>query len=405
MTCGLQAMPQFQMEKLPGWGEATHQLAASDCEPLLLPELLAMADNDLHARWEQLSLGYPGNSAGDQALREEIAEGLYGGSLSADNVLGVIPAEGILLGIHALNLQPRDHVICMTPGYASLRTIAAHALGCEVTSWPVEYRRRPGTDSDEPFFSTDTLRELFRPGRTKLVVVNVPHNPTGALPNPQEWCEIVSVCAEHDAYLFSDEMYRHLERQGGQPTLPAAAEIYDRGISLSGLSKAYGLAGLRIGWLASQDAAVLRKASDLKDYTSICAGTPNECLALIALRARQKLWSRCNGIIGRNLELLAKFVASRPGSIEWIPPTAGPIAFPRLLAADGQASAHCCALLRNERVMLIPERHFAQSSGDSADRRVRIGLGRQSMETMLEAWGREIDRVMCAESSMTATTK
>jgi hypothetical protein len=275
-------------------------------------------------------------------------------------------------------------------------------------------------------FCVERLGELIEPGRTRLLVVNVPHNPTGWLPTPREWSELIHLCDRHGAasimrrpdpppqlawhgrqlphprhslptarlhagrdsyhrgagdwsrsavclgwvvklswflsaaaglWLFSDEMYRHLERERLQtthPTLPTAAAAYPgRGVTLggacarcwrcthtrmphalphpptrprpppqrrrwaeirsdtthlaggellmgvlpivpivpvAGLSKAWGLAGLRAGWLACSEPSVLRRAAELKDYTSICAGTPNECLALMALRARERCW-------------------------------------------------------------------------------------------------------------------
>lgn len=228
-------------------------------------------------------------------LLEELASGLYEGALRVDQLLGVVPAEGILLAMHSL-LSPGDHVITMTPGYTSLRTVAETAIGCEVSEWAAQWSAETG----EPGFTVGALRQLIRPGSTKMVVVNFPHNPTGALLSPAEWDELVCCCDKHGVWLFSDEMYRHLERDG-VPTLPSAAESYSKGVSLSGLSKAYGLPGLRVGWLAAQDTEVLRRAAELKDYTTICAGAPNECLGLIALRARKTLWARCNGIIDENI--------------------------------------------------------------------------------------------------------
>ena len=121
-------MPRFEMEKMEGWQPGTLQLAASDCEPLLLRELLELADDDSRQRWEELSLGYPSSSAGEPALLAEIADGIYSGALRPDQVLGVIPAEGILLAMHSIGLEPGDHVVSMAPGYASLSSVASHAL-------------------------------------------------------------------------------------------------------------------------------------------------------------------------------------------------------------------------------------------------------------------------------------
>jgi aspartate/methionine/tyrosine aminotransferase len=306
--CGLQHLPRFALEKLPGWEAAEHDLCASDVEPLSLTELLALGEDqggDARERWENLSLGYPASTQGDGALREEVAGGVYGGALTADEVLGVAPSEGILLAMHAL-LTPGDHVVAMNPGYGSLSAVATHALGCDVTPWEAEWRPTGGPHDgygEQVTFDVGRLRSLITP-KTKLVVVNFPHNPTGFVPLQHEWEDLVDLCASKGLYLFCDEMYRHLEPAGTR-TLPAACTLaYGRGVSLGGLSKAYGLAGLRVGWLATRDASVLGRCHELKDYTTICAGSPNECLGLMALRSREKLWARANTIIAANTALL-----------------------------------------------------------------------------------------------------
>ena len=265
-------MPRFEMEKLPAWSSAperTVQLAASDCEPLLLPELLALADDDCRERWASLSLGYPCNSLGEPALLRELAEGLYGGRLGGgapeSNVLGVIPAEGILLAMHSLLTgEGGEHIVAMAPGYESLSSVARHALRCEVTPWEAQW----GSDG-HPTFCLGRLESLLRP-ETKLLVVNVPHNPTGWLPTPSEWQALIALCEERGLWLFSDEMYRHLERPA-HPTLPSACTEYRKAVTLGGLSKAWGLAGLRLGWLASRHEGLISRCGELKDYTSICA--------------------------------------------------------------------------------------------------------------------------------------
>eukprot|EP01046_Picozoa_sp_COSAG06_P016682 COSAG06_NODE_1111_length_10651_cov_5.925227_5_plen_425_part_00 len=387
-SLGLRGLPPFHMEKLDGWEQARHQLAASDCEPLSLSALLALADDECRQKWDNLSLGYP-PSRGDELLLAEIAGGLYAASgLSAEHILGVVPAEGILLAMHAL-LSPGDHAVVMEPCYASLRSVAESALDCSISPWSVEWQA-----DGRPTFCLDKLRRLVAEPGTTLLVVNFPHNPTGFVPTPDEWSEIVRICDERGIYIFSDEMYRHLERREyGCTTLPSAAESYSRGVTLSGLSKAYGLPGLRVGWIASPDEAVVSRCFELKDYTTICASAPNECLALIALRNREALWERCNGIISRNVRLMDTFAQGRERVIEWRPPSAGPVALPRLLG--GGAADHCAAALRDEGVMLIPDREFGttedRASKSYADNRLRIGLGRAGFEDMLEAWGRVLD--------------
>jgi len=121
--------------------------------------------------------------------------------------------------------------------------------------------------------------------------VNFPHNPTGALPSFADYERILEIAASYGIAVFSDEMYRLLERNEGD-RLPAAVELYDKAVSLSGVSKTIGLAGLRIGWLVVRDERLMRRLVQLKDYTTICSSAPSEILALAGLRARDAILAR-----------------------------------------------------------------------------------------------------------------
>ncbi len=260
---------------------ARRLLSASDCESVTLTELLGLADDETRALWERLWLGYT-ESAGHPLLREEIA-GLYG--LSAEDMLVAAPEEAIFVAMNAL-LEPGDEVVVTWPAYQSLAEIA-RAIGCRVLRW--ELRVKNGRWALDP----DELAALLSP-RTKLVVANFPHNPTGYLPARAEWEEVVRMTAERGVTLFSDEMYRWLEYHEGQ-TLSAACEMAEKAVTLGGVSKSLGLPGLRIGWLATRDRSLLRRASEIKDYTTICSSAPSEILALMGLRARDWLVGRRAG--------------------------------------------------------------------------------------------------------------
>ena len=167
-------------------------------------------------------------------------------------------------------------MIATFPGYQSLYAIA-EALGCSVTRWPLEVcEDRWGLD-------LDFLAAAIQP-ETRLLVVNFPHNPTGYLPSRDELEAIMELARRHDLHVFSDEMYRLLEYDA-ETRLPPVADLYKRGISLSGLSKSFALPGLRIGWLAMQDADLLARCIAFHDYTTICNSAPAEILGIMALRA------------------------------------------------------------------------------------------------------------------------
>ena len=250
-------------------------------------------------------------------MRAEIAR-LYAG-ITAEDCLVIVPEEGIFLAMNAI-LESGDHVICTFPGYQSLYEIAG-SLGCQVTKWKPE-------EENGWRFNPDFLEEHIRPN-TRLIVVNFPHNPTGYLPTREDFQRIVDIARKQDAYLFSDEMYRYLEYDPND-RLPSACEVYERAISLFGMSKTFGMAGVRTGWVITQDREVYSKLMALKDYTTICGSAPSEILSIIALRAKEKIIDLHLTRIRRNLGLLDKFFADFSDRFEWTRPRVGTIAFPRL---------------------------------------------------------------------------
>jgi len=348
---------------------ARHVLSCSDCEALTLAEVLALADVETRARWDALRLAYT-ESQGHPLLRREVA-GLYP-AVEPDEVLEVVPEEGILLVMHAL-LEPGDHVVATWPGYQSLFQVARD-LGCEVTPW------RPAEDRGWRF-EVDDLRAALRP-TTRLVVVNFPHNPTGALPTREELVRLAALVGENGAFLFSDEMYRWLEREPGD-LLPSAVELSRRSVVLGGLSKSLSAPGLRVGWLVTHDATLRQQLAVAKDYTTICGSAPSEVLALAILRARDEIFARNRARIRANVAAFDAFVERHRGLLGWTPPAAGPVAFVRLAAREG-AAAFCRRLVEEAGVMLLPSTVF-----DYGDAHVRVGLGRASLGdglSALEGW-------------------
>jgi aspartate/methionine/tyrosine aminotransferase len=323
-----------------------------------------MADEENRGLWEDLKLGYT-ESAGHPRLRGAIAAAYDG--LAPEDTLVVTPEEGIFLSMQAL-LSPGDHVICTFPGYQSLCAIP-RAMGCRVTLWEPR-------ETDTWRFDLSRLADLLRPD-TRLVVVNFPHNPTGAMLPPEAFGTLIDLLERRGIPLFSDEMYRHLECDSGS-TLPAACEIYDRAVSLSGLSKAYGLPGLRIGWLASRDHGFLMQAARLKDYTTICASAPSEILAIMALARRGTILRRQRARLLANLGVLETFMAEHAAIFEWRRPSGGSICFPALRRPEG-AAAFCDRLVQAAGIMLVPAAPF-----DYGDRHVRIGFGRDNLAEVLQ---------------------
>ena len=344
-----------------------HVLSASDCESLSLAELLEMASPEATDLWHGLRLGYT-ESQGHPRLREEIA-GLYE-SVGPEGVVVAAPEEAIFIAMHAL-LEPGDHVVVLTPAYQSLHEVP-RSIGCEVTSWPLE----AAADA----WSLDIGRlESSLTERTRMVVVNFPHNPTGAMLTRAELDAIVALAASRGAWLFSDEMYRLLEHDPAD-RLPAVADLYDRGISLSGLSKAFGLPGLRIGWLATRAPELPARFLEVKDYTTICSSAPSEVLAIAALGARERILARNLAIVLSNVAEAERFFAAYADTFDWLAPRAGSVAFPRW-RGEGTADRLCSGLLDSRGVMLVPGSLFDFPG------HVRIGLGRRDLPEALDLLG------------------
>lgn len=344
---------------------AKHLLSASDCESMALPALLALADDETRGLWERLWLGYT-ESQGHPLLREEIA-GLYSG-LDRDDVLVAAPEEAIFVLMHA-RLEPGDEVVLTWPAYQSLEEVA-RSLGCNVVRW------RLRAEGGRWQLDIDDLRRLISE-RTRLLIVNFPHNPTGYLPDATTWAGIIETAAARGITVFSDEMYRWLEYDAAQG-LPSACEVYEKAVTLSGLSKSFGLPGLRIGWLATRDRGLLIRAGEIKDYTTICSSAPSEVLGIAAVRARDKIVARNRQIVLSNLALAESWFAGRPDAFEWLPPAAGPVAFPRWRGA-GSTLDFAESAVRQRRVMIAPGEMFDFPG------HFRIGLGRKNFAQALGA--------------------
>ena len=264
-----------------------------------------------------LGLGY-GHQLGCPLLREDIVSNYFerneNVSISTSDINVVVPAEGIYLAMTTL-LSPSDHVVVTTPSYQSLHQLA-ESRGCDVSRWS------PSVSVDGKFtFDIDELISKITP-QTKMVVMNFPHNPTGAMITPAELRCIIYHCRANDAYLFMDEMYKYLEHPGVE-TLPSVATLYEKGISLGGVSKWGSLAGIRIGWVATKDELAKREIARMKDYTTISSSRPSEVLASIGLRNKSLLVKNNMDIINEGKAHLRAFVQSHPDKFEWVEPEGG----------------------------------------------------------------------------------
>jgi len=334
-----------------------HVLGGSDIEGYALHDLLQLADPESLKLWQQLHLGYT-ETAGHPALREAIGD-LYA-TVGADNVIVCTgAAEALYLLSNAL-LGPGTHAVVVVPAFESLYKVAV-ATGAQVSLVSLD-------SSDGWSLDLAALEAAIRDD-TRAIFINYPHNPTGAQLGGEQFRSLLELAHRRGIPVVSDEVYRNLEFDPAT-RLPAAADLTATAVSVGVMSKAYGLAGLRIGWVASQDTELVRRVRNLKDYTSVCSSAPAEILSLIALRAADEVVGRCKRIVLENLDHVEAFMRRWSDIIDWVAPRGGTVAFPRLRLAT-PVDEFVEALARQESVLLLPGSVF-----DDTENRFRIGLGR-----------------------------
>jgi len=370
-------LPDFRLETYFSRWEfnARFHLCASDMESMSVSELLKLAKEDDRASLEALRLGYT-ETFGAPDLRAAIAA-TYDNIDQADVLTFAGAEEGIFAAMQAL-LTADDHAIVVTPNYQAAETVPGAI--CAVSGVALEADNNWALDVEK-------VRGALR-ANTKLLSINFPHNPTGKVISRETLNELVSLARERGLYLFSDEVYRLLERDE-TARLPQVCDLYERGLSLNVMSKAYGLPGLRIGWIATQDRDVLHRMERVKHYLSICNSAPSEILALIALRSANSILERNRKIIQENLALMNVFFAEFQHLFEWSVPDGGCIGYPRYLGEDG-VEKFCQTLVEDAGVLLLPASVYRSDFTPTPKDRFRVGYGRLNTAEGLAALKRFI---------------
>ena len=359
-------LPVFRLEDFLGVWEfkAPYLLCCSDAESWSLNDIVALADAETSKLWNNLRLSYT-EVKGLPSLREEIAA-MYP-SLNSEQILCFAGAEeGIYCAAMAL-IEAGDHAITIRPCYQSLDELPRHS-GAAITT--ISLAEESGWQLD-----LDAVGRAIQPN-TRIIFINYPHNPTGARLNAAQQKALIDLCRERNIMIFSDEVYRLLGHPAEGWTDPMAS-LYERGISLGVMSKAFGLAGLRIGWLACTDKAVLKKMENVKHYISICNSAPAEILSLMALRQKDKILKRNNEIVESNLLLLDEFMDRHKEIFSWVRPDGGCVGFVRYHGRK-PIEEFCRALVEETGVLLLPGTVY-----DWAQPHFRLGFGRQNMPDVL----------------------
>jgi aspartate/methionine/tyrosine aminotransferase len=366
-------MRDFALERYFSKWEFTarYHMTASDMESMSVSDLLAMATPEDRHLFETLRLGYT-ETLGLPELRMEIAQ-TYD-SAKPEHILCFVGAEeGVYIAMRVL-LAPEDHAIIIVPNYQAAETLPLSI--CAVSGVALN-------PDDNWSLNIDQIRHALRPN-TKLISINFPNNPTGTIIPRDRFDDLVELCRERGIYLFSDEVYRLLERDAGI-RLPQAADVYERALSLNVMSKAYGLPGLRIGWVMTKDRDVLQRMERYKHYLSICNSAPSERLAIIALKARDKILTRNRALVSENLRKLTAFFNDFPASFRWTESDGGCVGFPRY-TGPMDTNTFCKILVEETGVLLLPPTVYRSELLEAPQDRFRIGFGRKDMDIGLAAF-------------------
>lgn len=336
-----------------------YNIAESCIKPLTVSELEEVCKCDLLHTEEVANLGYT-DSRGTYELRSAIAR-LYPGR-TADNVLvttGAIEANYL---VFVAFLQPGDLVITEFPAYQQLYEVP-QALGSEVRAWNLRSESNYRPDISE-------LDAMMATSRGKMIVINHPHNPTGASLDAGSMAAICEIAEQYDTILLSDEVYRGLTLTDGIAT-PSAQLFSDKAITVGSMSKAFGLSGLRIGWIVGPR-DVIERCWEIRDYTSICPSGPSQAMALAALNNIGTIMARNVSLARNNFSILSQWISSNSDIVSWVPPCEGVVAFVKY-HVDTDSVKIAGDLAEIDSVLVIPgacfevEGHFRIGFGGDSD--------------------------------------
>jgi len=367
------ALPDFRLEVYLGRWEfaARYHLTASDPQTLTIRELLALGSADDREAFAELPLGYT-PTWGTERLLTAIAATYE--TLRPEHVLTFSGAEEAMFWAVQELVSAGEHALVTVPNYQSMESLAV-ATGAEVEGIALRI--------DDGSFDLRELVRLLRPN-TRLVAVNFPNNPTGIVLSKAQFRELAGICESRGITLLSDEVYRGIELDPLR-TLPQAADLSATAVSLNVMSKAYGLPGLRIGWLASQNRPLLERLERRKHYTTICNAAASEFLAAVALEHAAEVQARIRSIIAANVPRFREFFDRWPDLFEWQPPAGGCVSFARYLGSDG-VETFCRRLVEEAGIVVLPASIFSSSLADVPQDRFRIGVGRRDPEPALSAF-------------------
>jgi aspartate/methionine/tyrosine aminotransferase len=350
---------EFQVERWLDTYEtrAKYELAETDAKPFTLEELNQLnPSGNLLQKLLKIKIGY-NPTMGTDALRNKIAN-LYGSDTSSENIIvttGAIEADYLLSNVI---VNSGDKVVALWPAYQALYS-TVEACGAQLEFWKL---------SAEDNFQPDLEKlSTILDHKTKLLVLNIPNNPTGAVINEQQLRKILQWAEEYDFYVICDEVYHELIYHPGIVP-PYARSLSKRAISVGSMSKAYGLSGLRLGWIAGPE-SIIEQCWSYKDYTSISNSPISDYLAQFALDNFKQISERNHNIIIKNRETLKQWFEEHNKFFNYYLPQAGVLCFPKLKNIPISSKELALELFNNKSLLVVPGECFGFPN------HLRIGFG------------------------------
>lgn len=357
-------LERFALERwMTRWElEVDYDICESGILPLSLGELYTLIGSeqaaDLEAQVTSMPQSYS-EARGTLALRTALAS-TYCGVTPGDILVTTGAIEANFLLFNTL-LDPGDHVVAVSPAYQQLNSVPK-AVGADVDLWSV-------IQDDGSFaYDIDQLEALLRPN-TKLIVINTPHNPTGAILDSDQLERIIDLARERDAWILSDEAYRWLDHEGGVALVEPTRNQYEKAISVGTVSKPFGMPGLRVGWFAA-NTDIVEQAWSLRDYVSLSPSKISDLVTTALINNREAIFPRNRKIMRENLECARAWFAENADLATWQEPRAALLAMMRYSApVDSLTLAD--RLAGEAKVMLAPGSAFGLEG------QLRIGIGQR----------------------------
>lgn len=338
---------------------------SSNPQSFSIQELNQLLSHDILSMDIQQQLSYVPDE-GVESLRCAIS--LLFAQISSEDIVTTSGAqEAIFCCIHAL-LEKNDKLLAITPIFEPLLS-TAEEIGCQIITQSLQPKKVWELDLNQ-------LEQNLKQG-IKLLIINFPHNPTGAMLTLFQLHQIISLCEKYDCWLLSDEVFRGLEHEENK-RLPSVADIYPKGISIGVLSKSFALPAIRLGWIASQNNWLKQRLIEIKGYLSICNSLIDSIISEKVIKQHQKIWQRNRKIILANKLILNEYMANHSEYFSYPEPQAGCLAFPIFKPFSVERFAE--NLVQTNKLLVLPGYVFNTSingfrlSLGSTDFNDKIGL-------------------------------